>query len=477
MKKLTIFLVFSISISVFSVLSCSNNDEEIFRIVNALIGPEGGKITSSDGRLTLDIPAGALDEDTEITITKINPNDLPPEFEGIDADLAYLLEPDGLEFNIPIEVELLTDQEALDQDGNISVNSILLFTSLNGELELLGNIENIINADDNTVLVKGSLEHFTDLVQTTFSITTRIENVPETIGINIPFTIDVIVMDTFNPIFVTLLTDAFLVDAFYTDMSVEDIISTAPLDLVLQVIPNIVSVPLTTILKTSFDYICDSSEATNGIFGAQTDLFAIVESQDADGTTFFIDVRYKQNFAKFIDCPVVQPTPAPNVTCAVVSQIDFDAIIESIFGQTSQAPFIIPNACAMSKVTITNNNMGGTVIDDVPDGSGGGFSTLVNESGIPFFSPAAPAGPEGQVCGFSAFGRDDIAGGNDVGILVTGEFTITTEGFISSDDIKFEVSYGVDTAPENWVGGPFTVNCGVDPQGELTFTLIIPPPF
>jgi len=130
----------------------------------------------------------------------------------------------------------------------------------------------------------------------------------------------------------------------------------------------------------------------------------------------------------------------------------------------------------MSRITITNNNMGGTVIDDVPDGSGGGIPTLVDESGIPFFTPAAPTSPEGQVCVFSAFGRDDIAGGNDVGILTIGEFTITPEGINLIDDINFQVSYGVDTPIQDWFGDPFTVNCEPDPQGEFSVT-IIPAPF
>lgn len=84
----------------FSFISCDGNGSN--NVSTRTIGPEGGTITSSDGKLTLEIPAGALDEDTEITIRRINPEDLPPEFEGIEGERQYELGPEGLEFNIPI---------------------------------------------------------------------------------------------------------------------------------------------------------------------------------------------------------------------------------------------------------------------------------------------------------------------------------------------------------------------------------------
>jgi len=114
MKRLTIFLVFFISISVFSVLSCSNNDEEIFRIVNALIGPEGGTITSSDGRLTLTIPPGALTEETDISIRRLNEDEIPPEANEIDVDSAYEFLPKGLEFNLTVAATVKLQTSLLD---------------------------------------------------------------------------------------------------------------------------------------------------------------------------------------------------------------------------------------------------------------------------------------------------------------------------------------------------------------------------
>jgi len=506
MKKLTIFLIFFISISVFSVLSCSNTDEEIFRIVNALIGPEGGTVTSSEGKLTLDIPPGALDEVTEISIRKINPNDLPPEFEGIDADLAYLLEPDGLEFNIPIDVELITDQKALDEDGNISAISGVLITSLDGKIELLNNLQTIIDADSNTVTELGQLEHFSPMLYeaglplisagTNIAIDVFIFGVSRTVEINEKFDVSVVVEGTGRDIGDRLREFS----GSYKDCSTPRIFSLGPLevDLSPEVASNIgIGSAFPIELAADFEYSCISEIETSGVFCADIkylvryDVDPSFANSPSHDNEFVINKTVR--LEELILCveellptptptpppppleptptPTPTPSPAPNVTCADVSQIEFDAIIESLAGQTNQAPFITPNACDISRVTITNNNMGGTVTDDVPDGSGGGISTLVDESGIPFFTPVIPSGPEGQVCGFSAFGRDNIAGGNDVGTLAIGEFVITPQGNVVFR--FFQVSYGIDTLVQDWFGGPFIVNCEPDPQGE--FIVVITP--
>jgi len=164
MKKLTIFLVFFISISLFSVLSCSNNDEEIFRIVNALIGPEGGEITSSDGILTLDIPPGALDEDTEITIRKLNKSEIPTESDEIDVDSAYELLPDGLEFLVPATVSVLLDIIPVQEDGTMTTPLLNLFILSNGVLEVLDNLVTEVDGDENIVTVSGDFSNFSNIL-------------------------------------------------------------------------------------------------------------------------------------------------------------------------------------------------------------------------------------------------------------------------------------------------------------------------
>jgi hypothetical protein len=62
------------------------------------IGPEGGTVVSLDGRLTLDIPEGALEEPVEIAIEEVD--DLPEDALGP----AYRVEPVGTVFAAPVRV-------------------------------------------------------------------------------------------------------------------------------------------------------------------------------------------------------------------------------------------------------------------------------------------------------------------------------------------------------------------------------------
>jgi hypothetical protein len=72
------------------------------------IGPEGGVVVSDDGRMALEIPAGALDEAVEITIETT---------ESTDDTVApvYVIEPVGLAFRYPTELVFDYDEESLGE--------------------------------------------------------------------------------------------------------------------------------------------------------------------------------------------------------------------------------------------------------------------------------------------------------------------------------------------------------------------------
>jgi hypothetical protein len=70
------------------------------------VGREGGVVVSDDGRLSLEIPAGALDESVEITITAV----AGPE--GAASSL-YVMQPMGLVFDRPVVVTFDYDAETL----------------------------------------------------------------------------------------------------------------------------------------------------------------------------------------------------------------------------------------------------------------------------------------------------------------------------------------------------------------------------
>lgn len=73
------------------------------------VGPRGGVITSDDGRVTLDIPAGALVD--EVAIRIVEATDVPDDAVGP----AYEVQPYGLTFIAPAEL-------AYDVSGGMDVD-------------------------------------------------------------------------------------------------------------------------------------------------------------------------------------------------------------------------------------------------------------------------------------------------------------------------------------------------------------------
>lgn len=87
------------------------------------VGPRGGMVVSEDGRFTLEIPAGALDQEVDITIEEVDceqpeaidscyeigPVGLPLLFPGT---IIYDVDPENLEGFTPEELTVLTEREA-----------------------------------------------------------------------------------------------------------------------------------------------------------------------------------------------------------------------------------------------------------------------------------------------------------------------------------------------------------------------------
>lgn len=71
------------------------------------IGKRGGTVMSDDGRLTLDIPAGALDHEVEVRIEAVD--DAPRGTVGT----VYAIEPLGLQLAVPatLTYDLASDEE------------------------------------------------------------------------------------------------------------------------------------------------------------------------------------------------------------------------------------------------------------------------------------------------------------------------------------------------------------------------------
>ena len=212
-----------IIIAFFIVGSCNGSGGN--STTTRTIGPEGGTITSTDGRLTLIIPAGALDDDTEISIRTLRGGNIPEEFRGLDSDRAYELSPDGLEFNMPVTAELLLDEDT-DINNASGADLEILLTSSGGFIELPENLQMNVDADMDVVTTSGDITHFSSLTSTSGDATLTIENLPD--GILPPDTI-------FEP---TARVSAPLTDspeAVYTDSSMMPVSPNffSPVDMVL----------------------------------------------------------------------------------------------------------------------------------------------------------------------------------------------------------------------------------------------------
>lgn len=118
---------------------------------SASIGTAGGSLSTPDGAITLTFPAGALNSDTEISITPIT-NNAP---QGI-ASAAFRLQPEGLIFNAPVEVEF--NYENFDLAGSPEEFLWINTQAADGSWEAA--IRSVVDTDNNTVTV--GVPHFSD---------------------------------------------------------------------------------------------------------------------------------------------------------------------------------------------------------------------------------------------------------------------------------------------------------------------------
>lgn len=74
------------------------------------VSPGGGTVTSSDGKTTLSLPAGAVSETTAISVTALAS---PPPAEGLIPGTAVQLEPSGTTFATPVQLEIEVEDSAV----------------------------------------------------------------------------------------------------------------------------------------------------------------------------------------------------------------------------------------------------------------------------------------------------------------------------------------------------------------------------
>lgn len=144
--------------------------------VRATITPsEGGALISSDSRMTLTFPPGAVTEETEVTVREVVSNsDLPAALPGMPG---YELGPDGLQLAVPARMTLRVPQGLLTfvdpaappgpPGTDLSVQHAFLI-STSGETRDLPSDQQMKQVGEDMVL-EGNLHHFsqTDVVVST----------------------------------------------------------------------------------------------------------------------------------------------------------------------------------------------------------------------------------------------------------------------------------------------------------------------
>lgn len=103
------------------------------------IGPDGGIVVSDDGRMSLEVPPGALDETVEITIEVVEGP------EGAASDM-YVLEPMGLVFAYPTELVYDYDDETAGED---EAEALTFMAQREADWAYLP--DQIVDTDDQTV--------------------------------------------------------------------------------------------------------------------------------------------------------------------------------------------------------------------------------------------------------------------------------------------------------------------------------------
>jgi hypothetical protein len=80
------------------------------------VGPRGGMVSSSDGALTLDVPAGAVDREVEVAI---EPADM--ELPAGNVAPGYHLTPEGLGLRIPATLRVDAGFVAADERADLEL--------------------------------------------------------------------------------------------------------------------------------------------------------------------------------------------------------------------------------------------------------------------------------------------------------------------------------------------------------------------
>ena len=120
------------------------------KLTEKKIGKEGGNISSTDGKLELKFPSGALSKSTTISVLPIT--NMAPNGNGI----AYRLEPSDIQFKQPVKLVLHYTSEESSNDMQMLLG--IAMQDKKGQWYSLKKF----TIDTNTKTLSGDINHFSD---------------------------------------------------------------------------------------------------------------------------------------------------------------------------------------------------------------------------------------------------------------------------------------------------------------------------
>jgi hypothetical protein len=255
------------------------------------IGPGGGTLTSADGRLVLEIPAGALAAPETITIAVRAPEELDAAFSSNaalvgDDPLFYDLGPEGLTFAIPARVSLVVPATAEIHDGSgdslsVKVPSLVLLSLDAGSAAGLDSMGIDLDYTTAGLTLTGLLHHFSPLVAHTYAppdteegdaaFHFTVRNVPSTIEVDKLFTVDAVLDAPWGTDFLPEHVE----NPTYTDESVPPLVPFSNLSL--EPTQDMVYDEAATKYTFSPEYLCAYAGEGEFVAVASIDYFAAEE--------------------------------------------------------------------------------------------------------------------------------------------------------------------------------------------------------
>ncbi|MFC2069342.1 hypothetical protein ACFLTP_10120 [Chloroflexota bacterium] len=154
------------------VLLSGCGEKGVSLVEELVLATQGGSIASSDGKIALEIPPGALAVDTTVSIRLSSEEELTDEIKDLSPlGPVYSLEPDGLIFEEPVTVKLALDSSLYSVGTDmVEVTAPLLYTTDgNGLPELMQDMVTVVSPEE--AYIQGTTTHFSLAMKNQGSVT------------------------------------------------------------------------------------------------------------------------------------------------------------------------------------------------------------------------------------------------------------------------------------------------------------------